>query len=650
MEAAIRFVMSSFSSSRVPPVLLLVLLAGSCSKHPRERAEEVAAVDAESDFAGNGGEIATTDRPPGQDRQPGADLRGETETVPPGTDGGRRAPEPGLEPGPEVADSGGEVPGEPESEAGGEELTSGEVADAPGPDQEGETTAPDGQEVNAPADGYGPEGGPDAPGDAMGPESAELPPPEVLPDDVITAEAWEVNPETVTPADLAFDLPLFDLVEFQETEGNDWEEEEALVVEDGTEVVEEVTPECAFGAGVCVGQVFHYCHPQTLEEKQMVCATTNPCLEPFCTDGFGCQSKPLTGTPCGDGDACSEGKLCMGGQCLPGPGPDCDDHNPCTSDSCDSETGCVHEALEGPCDDGDVCTVDDWCLAGQCSPTAPLDCDDGDVCTADSCDALAGCQHEFQEGPCDDMDSCTEGDWCLAGSCAGLPVECDEGFVCIGGDCICPDSCSEQECGSNVCGLSCGTCGAGQKCDDGECVSVGYPPGPYGPFEGDTAPNQGYLDPEDLAEVPLSAFWQQGKLILITFNAGWCIVCKQDTALFNQWHQEYLDDGLVIISILYEVPSGAPMSAQYAGWWKDYFDIQFNLLMDTPEKDSKGKAVGGGLGFYLEPDGPCPDSVFPVTLLICPDDMRLLYVHQGFYDEVVTPLVMDYLFNTDCAQ
>jgi len=57
--------------------------------------------------------------------------------------------------------------------------------------------------------------------------------------------------------------------------------------------------------------------------------------------------------------------------CADGDLPDrCDDGNPCTSDECKGST-CVHTQLPdgSSCDDGQLCTSLDRCLAGQCSGT-----------------------------------------------------------------------------------------------------------------------------------------------------------------------------------------------------------------------------------------------------------------------------------------
>lgn len=68
----------------------------------------------------------------------------------------------------------------------------------------------------------------------------------------------------------------------------------------------------------------------------------------------------------------------------------CDDGNSCTADACDTEAGCQHAPVEGPCDaDASACTVD-ACASAVCLALAATECDDADPCTADSCDAASG--------------------------------------------------------------------------------------------------------------------------------------------------------------------------------------------------------------------------------------------------------------------
>ena len=47
-----------------------------------------------------------------------------------------------------------------------------------------------------------------------------------------------------------------------------------------------------------------------------------------------------------------------------------------------------------PCSDGDLCTLQDSCVTGECTSSTDKDCDDTLECTADSCDPGTGaCTH-----------------------------------------------------------------------------------------------------------------------------------------------------------------------------------------------------------------------------------------------------------------
>jgi cysteine-rich repeat protein len=103
----------------------------------------------------------------------------------------------------------------------------------------------------------------------------------------------------------------------------------------------------------------------------------------------------------------------------------CDDDNPCTADACLGAAGCDHVPLEGgECADGNPCTAADHCVAGSCVGD-PVICEDQNPCTDDSCTATGGCDHVPNAADCDDGDPCTVADECGDGACAGTPVACD---------------------------------------------------------------------------------------------------------------------------------------------------------------------------------------------------------------------------------
>ena len=170
------------------------------------------------------------------------------------------------------------------------------------------------------------------------------------------------------------------------------------------------------------------------------------------------------------GDACKPWK-CLDSVCV----EDTDNFVVCQADTqcmaftCNVETGdCDPTNLyeNGACDDGDPCTTDGTCVAGQCLAGAPLDCNDDDECTDDSCEALTGeCLNVLKDGlDCEDNNACTA-DSCdpVAGNCVNAPLvaqacsdenectqddQCNDQGDCVGTALICEDenACTEDSC------------------------------------------------------------------------------------------------------------------------------------------------------------------------------------------------------------
>jgi len=185
-------------------------------------------------------------------------------------------------------------------------------------------------------------------------------------------------------------------------------------------------------ASVCDGGVC-----STLEI--LICGDGNPCTDDGCDPKTGCIQVPNQ-APCDDGDACTEKETCAGGACESGVAITCDDDEICTTDLCDSKTGCVYVGNGLDCDDGNKCTLSDGCSEGQCVPGAEAICDDGNPCTGDVCDKETGCGFFAAPGACDDGDACTVSDNCVEGKCqSGAPAECDDGDPCT------PDSCDSED-------------------------------------------------------------------------------------------------------------------------------------------------------------------------------------------------------------
>jgi hypothetical protein len=151
----------------------------------------------------------------------------------------------------------------------------------------------------------------------------------------------------------------------------------------------------------------------------------------------------------------------------------CDDMDKCTVDSCDQQSGCIHEidwdSLDCYCDDDGDCADDELCTVEHCDTDLhvcaypQLDCNDWDDCTVDSCVPGVGCQHVFDAtlsccggktsicltndpSECGDDDPCTT-DFCdfppgaECGYCKNVEMDCDDGDpeteeACVDGECV----------------------------------------------------------------------------------------------------------------------------------------------------------------------------------------------------------------------
>lgn len=223
-----------------------------------------------------------------------------------------------------------------------------------------------------------------------------------------------------------------------------------------------------------------------------VCSMASPCLQSGCAADTGCWTDPLPdGTACDDGLAdtvddqclsgtctgtawvpecvadadCSDSDACNGqeqcgsdGLCYAGSAPVCEFSGVCGDPVCDPIEGCgVVPHVDGtPCDDGSAATVDDRCLAGTCTGSAPppecvahADCSDGNACNGtEQCTALGECtagpppvcevSGQCADGICDPLMGCVvtpkpDGTGCDDGSAATVDDRCMAG-VCEGSE------------------------------------------------------------------------------------------------------------------------------------------------------------------------------------------------------------------------
>src|SRR5262245_2649749 len=159
------------------------------------------------------------------------------------------------------------------------------------------------------------------------------------------------------------------------------------------------------------------------------CDDDNPCTMDICDQStkFKCKHRPVThGLSCSDGNACNGAEVCKGVNCKSGRPLACDDHNPCTANSCDPVLGCVFAPVPDgtSCPAVGACSHAGICIAGECNPGPVTDCDDGNPCTADSCNPnTGGCTHVAAPNgtDCGDGNACNGAETCQHGTCQPSP-------------------------------------------------------------------------------------------------------------------------------------------------------------------------------------------------------------------------------------
>lgn len=163
-------------------------------------------------------------------------------------------------------------------------------------------------------------------------------------------------------------------------------------------------------AGMCVGS------------QPVGCIASDQChAAGACNPATGACSNPANanGTPCDDGNACTQTDTCQSGLCSGGNPVVCTAADQCHVGQCDRQTGHCASASKADgteCADGNVCTVADACQGGACVSGEPRNCNDHMTCTDDACDDTNGCAHAPSAtcGACDSQECVACDDACDA--------------------------------------------------------------------------------------------------------------------------------------------------------------------------------------------------------------------------------------------
>jgi hypothetical protein len=201
------------------------------------------------------------------------------------------------------------------------------------------------------------------------------------------------------------------------------------------------------------------------------CDDGNPCTNDSCGDAVGCIHTPRAvgafcddGNPCNGREKCQANAVCGPGTPLPN-GTNCDDGNVCNGlETCSSgqcKAGTPFPEGSG-CADGNVCNGFETCHNGFCTSGTPIECDDHNPCTADTCQASNGCKFTNlangtactdDENVCDGVKLCQSG-VCSATQPLNCPAVCDPYAGCVTDTPIPGDALKLRDAGKRGIGLS----------------------------------------------------------------------------------------------------------------------------------------------------------------------------------------------------
>jgi MYXO-CTERM domain-containing protein len=210
-------------------------------------------------------------------------------------------------------------------------------------------------------------------------------------------------------------------------------------------------------------------------------------------------------TGCSDGNDCSTGDRCTDHDenadtprvCKPTGGVICENANPCKSLQC-VDNACPFPDLpdDTACDPGNRCILGATCQEGTCTGEM-RNCNDDNPCTTDSCepdvedpdaDPATGCKHVARTASCDDGNPCTEDDVCDGDTCTGMPKTCAPLDECHGVGACDPGvgECTDPRLNDGTACENTGTCMAG-RCEGGTPTASGGAGGAGGSGTGGSA-------------------------------------------------------------------------------------------------------------------------------------------------------------------
>ncbi len=177
-----------------------------------------------------------------------------------------------------------------------------------------------------------------------------------------------------------------------------------------------------------------------------------------------------------------------------------------------------------------------------------------------------------------------------------------------------------------------------------------YPEGPYGTTYLETMQDLSFYDPWSGLDIKLSDYYgsDETKIILISGAAGWCTACRYEGWDLTHVYEDYKEDGLEILYVMYEDFQGKALWRDEAEIDADFtfMNLWKDLIESGPFPDLGPTTVVYPLlvdiGFHL--DEYFDKSATPVTIMVRTSDMKIVYKEVGYASGVIETHVKTALY------
>lgn len=157
-----------------------------------------------------------------------------------------------------------------------------------------------------------------------------------------------------------------------------------------------------------------------------------------------------------------------------------------------------------------------------------------------------------------------------------------------------------------------------------EARTEAYPSAPFGIETGDRVANHTFTLPSG-GEFTLDAnvFKPGAKALLLVTAAEWCTACRDEAPKLQAIYDDYHEQGLEVVTAVFEDAESAPANASHAQTWIDLYDLAHVVVADPQFVMQQ----------YYDPNNT------PLIMVVDVDDMSIQYKAVGLAETNVRAVI-----------